>query len=489
MKSYQITIFIFLIIIALALIAAFFPEEGVKVGAWNLRFPTLEKVMTRKDPQAEIVDPLIAIQDSIFKMEEMEKQTEQDTVDYYVKMIEMNPASFHLPQDDKTFFDSFFQTIENAVPQGKVVRILHYGDSQIEMDRMTSDIRAFFQHKFGGGGPGLIPLQQTVSSSSVYQSVSGELADYGIYGTSSRAKDKFYGPLLRYYKIYGKTHLTVSAPQHKNADKQLLSYEKITLLTNDLQGGFHATLKPDKQDGREWVNDSAGICHFAWELDTPVRRFTLSLQGNADIYGIMVDHKAGVAVDNIPIRGSSGTFFTSLGDSLLRKTYKDIHVGMIILQFGGNSVPGISGKQGVDYLKNTIASQIRFLKRIAPHAKILFIGPSDMSTRIDGVLQTYPMLPALNQALKEAALENGAAYWDMYTIMGGENSMIAWVSNGYAGNDYIHFTPKGANRVGEALVHSFSLMYDFYKVRQNLKHEISLDKTADSVEQNPYFYK
>ncbi|MDR2978983.1 MAG: GDSL-type esterase/lipase family protein [Bacteroidales bacterium] len=467
MKPYQITIVIFLVIIVFALIAAFFPENGIKVRSVQLRFPKLEQVMTRNKP-AEIVDPMIAIQDSLARIKEMEKKTEEDTVNYYVQMIEMNPASFHLPHDDKTFFDSFFKMLENE--QDEVVRILHYGDSQIEMDRMTSDIRKFFQHKFGGGGPGLIPLQQTVSSTSVYQSVSGELSDYAVYGTSSKSKDRFYGPLVRYYKINGKVHLTVSAPQHKQTDEKLLTYKKVTVLSKDLKGGLQAKLKPNKQTECELVNDSIGINYFTFALDTPTHRFTLTLHGNADIYGIMVDHQKGVAVDNIPIRGSSGTFFTGMEDSLLVKMYKDMRVGMIILQFGGNSVPGISGYQGIAYLKNTIASQIRFIRRCCPQAKILFIGPSDMSLRINGVLQTYPRLADLNEALKEAALENGAAYWDMFTIMGGEGSMIAWVSNGFAGNDYIHFTPKGAARIGEALVHSFSLLYEFYEVRKNLKH-------------------
>lgn len=480
MKSYQITIFIFLIITALALIANFFPEDGWQLGSTQLRFPSLEQIMTRKEAKDELIDPMIAIQDSIAKVEQLEQKTEQDTVNYYVKMIEMNPASFHLPKDDKTFFDSFFKLLDE-VGDEETVRILHYGDSQIEMDRITSDIRAFFQNRFGGGGPGLIPLQQSVSSASVYQSASGDFSDYAIYGMSSKSKDKFYGPLAKYYKVNGRALLTVSAPQHKKADTNLLSYEKITLLAQDMKGGFQTKLKPDKQSERVAINDSVGFCYPIWKLDTPVRRFNLSLQGEARIYGILVDHLSGVAVDNIPIRGSSGTFFTSLEDSLLAKMYKDLNVGMIILQFGGNSVPGISGKQGVEYLKNTIAAQIRFLKRCSPQAQILFIGPSDMSTRINGILQTYPHLPAFNQALKEAALENGAAYWDMFTIMGGENAMIAWVNNGFAGTDYIHFTPKGANKIGEALVHSFALMYDFYKVRQNLKHEVSLEITVDSV--------
>ncbi|MEG2071244.1 MAG: hypothetical protein RR034_07715, partial [Bacteroidales bacterium] len=82
--------------------------------------------------------------------------------------------------------------------------------------------------------------------------------------------------------------------------------------------------------------------------------------------------------------------------------------------------------------------------------------------------QTYPYLPAVVKALKEAALENGAAYWDIFEVMGGKSSMIAWVQNGLAGSDYIHFTPSGANKVGKNLSNSFATLYDFYIMRKDI---------------------
>ena len=73
-------------------------------------------------------------------------------------------------------------------------------------------------------------------------------------------------------------------------------------------------------------------------------------------------------------------------------------------------------------------------------------------------------------SLKATALRNDAAYWDLYRMMGGENSMVQWVrhSPAYAGPDYIHFTPAGAQRVGEALSRSFLTYYDFYQLRKTL---------------------
>ena len=43
--------------------------------------------------------------------------------------------------------------------------------------------------------------------------------------------------------------------------------------------------------------------------------------------------------------------------------------------------------------------------------------------------------------------------------------MTEWVRTGYAGRDYIHFTHKGADEVGNLLAKSLLLYYDYYKWR------------------------
>ena len=47
--------------------------------------------------------------------------------------------------------------------------------------------------------------------------------------------------------------------------------------------------------------------------------------------------------------------------------------------------------------------------------------------------------------MKKQSLSVGASFWDLYHAMGGKNAMFAWVDNGLAGKDYVHFTPKGSN--------------------------------------------
>jgi hypothetical protein len=61
--------------------------------------------------------------------------------------------------------------------------------------------------------------------------------------------------------------------------------------------------------------------------------------------------------------------------------------------------------------------------------------------------------------MKKSCFEAGAAYWDLFGAMGGVNSMPSWVSQGLAGNDYIHFTPKGSSYASQLFYDAFIAEY------------------------------
>ena len=149
---------------------------------------------------------------------------------------------------------------------------------------------------------------------------------------------------------------------------------------------------------------------------------------------------------------------------------------LIILQFGGNYMPVTRNTKIIEQYQEQIADQIRYFHEVAPQAKILFIGPSDMGKSVNGRVVTWPRLPELVDSLKATALRNDAAYWDLYRMMGGENSMVQWVKHNppLAGPDYIHLTPAGAQKVGETLTKSLLTYYDFYQLRKTYPQERQL---------------
>jgi hypothetical protein len=113
--------------------------------------------------------------------------------------------------------------------------------------------------------------------------------------------------------------------------------------------------------------------------------------------------------------------------------------------------------------------QIDYMKSVCPEADIMVIGPADMSIKIDGVLQTYPLLPLLVENMKQVCMKKNAAFWNMYEVMGGRNSMPAWVAHQpiWAAPDYIHFSSRGADRISDLLWQSLMNYYNYYKLVNN----------------------
>ncbi len=462
MRPYKIILFIVLIIGALGIICVLFPTEGISLGKAVIRFPSMEEVLVGE------IQPQVEIKEEIDSVELAHLNSLRDTLKQYRVALTEQEGRFYLPNDDITYFDPLFTRMSQARNKHEVVRVLHYGDSQIEMDRISGNLRTFFQSTFGGGGPGLVPIIQTIPSFAVSQYASGDLTLYTSYGDGARSNGN-YGLMAKCYRLEGNATFGANASQHKEVDPRVKKFSLITLLYNDRTGNFSATLKDRRSAYRETHNSSrTGVQAMQWRLDSSTTSLQISMQGSADLYGVMLDHGYGVAVDNIPLRGSSGSQFTMITDTLLRTNYRQANVGLIILQFGGNSVPSIFNQSKLDSYCVNIERQIQRVQQACPDATILFIGPSDMSTRKGGTLQTYPFLPPLIDSLRNISLRNHVAYWDLYEAMGGENSMIAWVQNGLAGPDYVHFTTAGARKVGNILSNNFSTMYEFYCTRKEI---------------------
>jgi len=403
--------------------------------------------------------------------------TIEDSLQVYIDFNRTNPIGIHYPKNDMTYFDSFFKSVDSAKAKKEVVRIAHYGDSQIESDRISGFLRNKLQEQFGGMGFGMIPGIQIIPSMGVYQNYSGAITRYAMYGEDvARASHRRYGPLAQMVMVYEQASVSVSPSRQaygKGSD-----FQKVRLLFGHNVGPFSAVLTADGSTYAEQsVTDSVrGHRVFTWTLKKPASRATVSMTGTAEVYGIAFDGEYGITVDNIPQRGGSGTIFTVIDKHHLQNCYETMAVKMIIMQYGGNVMPAISGPKSIEWYTTSIEKDIKFLKEANPGAVMMFIGPSDMSKNIDGNIRSWPYLKEMNEALKETALKNGIAYWDMFNAMGGENSMIQWVKSypPLASPDYIHFTHLGTETIAEMLFNSLMNDYKAYTLRQRI-HYIQQD--------------
>lgn len=509
MKLYKTLIFIFALMAMLAGLAFFFPENGIHLGFLDLSFPSLRQVLTTtssSDEEGEVeltpeqllelrMASLMQAQDSTFtdfcqnspiriSMPRIHRYLADTlTADQLLLMsdslrqacdsIVMQPDSLWVAyrdsitdERDMTYLDDFFLALDSA--RSHHVRIIHYGDSQLEEDRITSGLREHFQTQFGGGGCGMMPAQKWVYKMTCSQSTSPELPYRLAYGPASmRASHNGYGPMATVAHTNGTVRISYSMSK-SDRFPHVRDFNRVSVLRS--------------------APDGSGLQYVTQEFDSMQHQITVTVDGPADIYGVLLDQKTGVSMDNVPMRGSSGSIFTRISRNTIEPFFKHENVRLIILQYGGNSVPAMKNEKALHTFCREIQKQVRLFRELAPDAKILFIGPSDMSTNIGGQMRTYPLLPQFVDLLDKYLTECGAAFWDMFEAMGGEGSMVQWVKARpqLAGEDYIHFTHKGAEHVSDLLFETIDTYYKYYKFRRG-EYELDLsqlDENPDSLLQD-----
>lgn len=498
-RTFLAILSIFLLLGALSVV---FPADGIPLGSFTLRFPSiLEKLNEEVAAQEDSLkpDPEAQIQQMLAETRAKELAEFADTLAFYESFFREGQTRFDFPKDDPTWFDGFFELAEAAKDSGDVIRIVHYGDSQLEGDRITSTLREFLQQLFGGTGPGMVPPLADIPSFVFNSHSVGNLSRHRIFGPAEEhAHHNRYGPLAQVTDLRGKATFTFKKSLHQKQFPTAGRFQKIRLLADKpnlkirlvysaavTDTILHDSLPPEFHERKQKflaadpsIDTLPGLSVYSWELQHETESLTLTVSGRAGLYSILLDGTSGVAVDNVAMRGSSGTIFAKMDNALLGTSLNAIRTKLVILEYGGNLVPSVT-KSNLDWVDKILERQIQAIRNAVPDAKILFIGPADMSKKIGGKWRSYPSLKMTIEKIREVALRNGCAYWDMYRVMGGEGSMIAWVKEKppLGGPDYIHFTRAGAAHIGELLYNAIKLHYDHYLFRK--LHGIDLGKLRD----------
>jgi len=477
------------------------PEGKLNLGFTTLNFITADEVLHPKIQEKKDISEIVALADTtgLDEVEEITEDIEQVDPEVVkknlilnnnskllknrvkndskptsknskgvVKTIEDIDATLHLTDLARQNLFAFFDKMEQVAEKKTKVHILHYGDSQIEGDRMTGFIRQRIQNQFGGNGPGLIPAMNVYVTNSYKQSYSSNFYRYTCFGGEKISSKKYgvMGAVAKFKSDSTSSQAWIEIEPSNKAQSRSRYYNQVKMFYTECKSKckvkvyYNDQLILDdslKSDGQYHVlplqfTDRVGKLKYVFEgKESPV------------FCGFSLEGEYGVQVDNIGMRGCSGTFFTGIEKSTLKNMMSDLNAELILLQFGGNSVPYFKDSASVRRYAKFFQSQIKTIKQLNPSAAIIVIGPSDMSKMSDGIYETYDFLPYCVAQMKKAAANEGAGYWDLYKAMGGKNSMPAWVESGLAGRDYIHFTNKGASIASQLFYDALELELSKWK--------------------------
>ena len=493
-KPIKLFLILTILIAALAAVSFFMPKGGIKIGSYRVHYPTIHQLLgfdSASHASSFQLHPELALLemylDSISKRSSLDTSFIWDDVDVFetvdstapyltdtlsgtdqpirtsvtVDILKNRLTPIQFPDSSFDALESFFSSLVSGKAKNQQVRVMHYGDSQIEGDRITSFLRLRLQSRFGGTGVGLLhAVPHSYQPGMVYQTTSGNwrqtlIADLGRGGVEHR-----FG-LLGGYSVFtqwkrnpkgGFNEAWIRFERRGRHSSNPRNFTQCKVFYGQATEPFMLSISygGETQDG-EMIAPSLEMQNIRWSIPLAQNYFQLDFKGDESphIYGISLESPTGVLVDNIAIRGSSGTDFTRADEHSLNTAFQQVNPKLVILQFGVNVVPHIV--DSYSYYENQMYQQIRAIKRALPDVSVLLIGVSDMARREGGQFVSYPNIEKIRDAQRDAAFRAGAAFWDCYEAMGGRNSMPAWAfaSPPLASKDFIHFTLRGSNLIAE----------------------------------------
>lgn len=347
---------------------------------------------------------------------------------------------------------SFYRALDELAVQPRPVRIAYFGDSFIEADILTADLREMLQKRYGGCGVGFVTITSMTSgfrptvrhsfggwqSHSVMDSVFFDRSKQGVSG------HYFIPNSGAYVELRGQKTYASLLDTCQRASIFFYNRGEVSLSVRVNRGeAVTETFQPIDDLQKMTVEGNIGSVRWA------VERADSTL-----FYGLAMDGTSGITVDNFSLRGSSGLSLRSVPVWMMREFNEQRPYDLIILQFGLN----VATERGRNYDRYIAGMQttLQHLKSAFPQAGILVVSVGDRDYKTeDGDLRTMPGIKNLVRYQQNLAADESVAFWNMFEAMGGESSMAEMVhaKPSLANYDYTHINFRGGK-------HLAGLLYD-----------------------------
>lgn len=327
------------------------------------------------------------------------------------------------------------------------VRIAFIGDSYIEGDILTQDIRRLLQDEFGGHGVGYMSMHSEFPGfrRSVHQADQGwEARDM-----RNRSKDRIR-PLSGEYCVGSSgAVLTLKGSKVDNADRW--SSTKLLFLS-DSDGEI--SIKTDAADSIFDVKASDKIQMIELQDETTKMTLTSRIQG-VRVLGAWIEDNSGVGVDCMSLRGNSGVSHCDLSVEIAAEMNELLPYDLIVIEYGLNALS--AGQTDYSYYGRLMTKVVERIRQCYPECDILMLGVGDRGRKSGATVRSMSTTGAMVSAQRKCARECGVMFWDMREAMGGEDAVVSWREKGLVNADYIHLNHKGGGELAKEFVNSLKM--------------------------------
>jgi hypothetical protein len=364
-------------------------------------------------------------------------------------------------RDSVGAMDFFYRSVSAIKKNGAKARIAYFGDSFVEGDLVTQDLRRELQQKFGGRGVGFVPITSIVAGFrvTITHSFSSDWTKYDFNEHGGEGHP--VGPSGNVFVPAPGSWVRYTGP------KSMGPFDGIKLYYGMGNDQARVRVKMDDVPSEQVLDGTRSVNEMVINSSGAVNSVTLTFNcpRPVNIYGASFEDGPGVYVDNYAFRGNSGLPLSSLSSSICTGFDNYFDYDLVVLQYGLNVVG--HKLKGYTWYKEALEKIVDHMKEVFPHASILVVGMGDKSYLENGEWNTEPDVLKVLALQKQVAEEKGVAYWSLYENMGGYNSMKHWAEGDtvLANKDHAHPNAKGAKKVGEMLYNKLEEGYEDYKLK------------------------
>lgn len=208
-----------------------------------------------------------------------------------------------------------------------------------------------------------------------------------------------------------------------------------------------------------WTDSVAGITTFELAQKYDTLWFDMIKTDSTQSYFVM----QGIKLES----GQDGLTYTSIGvngasvPAYLRCQYFEpqlasVSPDLVIFGIGINDAYVPEDRFSQEEYEQNYRELMTIFRNVNPNVQFLFMSNNDSYYK-----RRYPNQNVfkVRNAMRNLSTEYNAAYWDLFDVMGGLNSIKLWEYEGLAKRDKVHFTPAGYVLQADLLFKAFRESY------------------------------
>lgn len=345
--------------------------------------------------------------------------------------------------EDYTLSQQGISRLRQTLASGRLGRIAVVGDSYIEGDIFTQDLRDQLQNIYGGSGVGYMNMHTEFPGfrRSIKQGGKG----WNEFALGKKGKKEYFGISQHYFSPTGKATSTYSGSD-KLLHTSQWTHSRFLFISPV------ATTVKTKTSGGEWnshqIEGSPEVQCI--EIHKPTSDFEIEVSSPSLIgLGVWLDNDKGISLDCMSSRGFSGITLAKVDEQLTKSISRHIDYDLIILEFGINAMS--AGQLDYSIYGRKMENVISHVRRLYPSADILVMGVGDRGEKKGGVVNSMEAGTAMIAEQRSVARRAHTLFWDTREAMGGIGAIARWASSGMANKDYVHLTHKGGKELATQL--------------------------------------